>query len=101
MFEVVYMKAEFEPWWMFSGWEEAIQSRQAFENIQEAEVYLHEMLAILKEKHPHARAQEDCFFAYWSEDEKIFCEACDEDLQIYHGVLLLKEGQPFRKNKTI
>lgn len=101
MFEVVYMKAEYEPWWMFSGWEETILSRQVFENIHEAEVYLDEMLDMLKRKHTHACSKEDCFYAYWSDDEKNFCEACDEDLQIYHGVLLLKEGEPFRKNKTI
>ena len=25
MFEVIYMKADYEPWWMFEGWEEMIR----------------------------------------------------------------------------
>ena len=24
MFEIIYMKADFEPWWAFEGWEEHI-----------------------------------------------------------------------------
>ena len=35
MFEVIYMKAEFEPWWMFDGWEETILSRHSFDEIVE------------------------------------------------------------------
>ena len=25
MYEVIYMKADYEPWWMFEGWEEMIR----------------------------------------------------------------------------
>ena len=38
--------------------------------------------------------KKDCFFAFWSEDEINFCEGCDEDLQLYHGVILMKDGKP-------
>ncbi|MET0960338.1 MAG: DUF1033 family protein, partial [Psychrobacillus psychrotolerans] len=24
MFEVIYMKADYEPWWLFEGWEQHI-----------------------------------------------------------------------------
>ena len=89
------MKAEFEPWWMFDGWEENVLLRHAFEEIQEAKECLEETLATLREKYPNESIKKDCFFAFWTEDEKSFCEACDEDLQIYHGVLLLCEGKPF------
>ena len=40
MFEVVYMKADFEPWWMFDDWEEMIRSRHSFDDRVLAEIYL-------------------------------------------------------------
>jgi hypothetical protein len=94
MFEVIYMKAEYEPWWMFNGWEETIISRHTFENLVEAKVCLSSTLAELRSAYTNECMKKDCFFAFWSEAEKSFCEACDEDLQIYHGVILLVEGKP-------
>ena len=38
--------------------------------------------------------KKDCFYAFWSEDEINFCDGCDEDLQLYHGVILMKDGKP-------
>ncbi len=32
MFEVIYMKADYEPWWMFEEWEETIRSRHSFDD---------------------------------------------------------------------
>ena len=94
MFEIVYMKAEFEPWWMFDGWEENVLSRRAFEEIQEAKECLEEILATLREKYSNESIKKDCFFAFWSDDEINLCEGCDEDLQLYHGVILMKDGKP-------
>jgi hypothetical protein len=38
--------------------------------------------------------KKNCFFAFWSENEKLSCEACSDDLQIFHGIILLFEGKP-------
>lgn len=90
------MKAEFEPWWMFDDWEASIISRQSFANIVESNMYLKELLDNLRKVHPNEAMKKDCFFAFWSTNEKEFCEACDENLQIYHGVILMKEGEPLK-----
>ena len=94
MFEVIYMKAEFEPWWMFEGWEETIVSRHAFSDITKVNAHLNGILIVLREKYENETIKNDCFYAFWSENEKIYCDACDDDLQIYHGVMLMKEGRP-------
>lgn len=31
--------------------------------------------------------------AFWCDEEKCFCEECDDDLQVYHGLLVLKDGE--------
>ena len=95
MFEVIYMKAEFEPWWMFEEWEEMVLSRHSFENILEAKKHLENMLQNFRAKYENEAMKKDCFYAFWTEDEKSFCEACDNDLQIYHGIILLREGNPY------
>lgn len=99
MFEVIYMKAEFEPWWMFEGWEEEVVSRHSFNHEIEAKVYLTELLQTFRKKFHHMNSKEDCFFAFWAEEEKVFCEGCDDDLQIFHGLLLFHNGMPLKKDK--
>lgn len=95
MYEIVYMKAEFEPWWMFTEWEDHILSRHSFEEEAEARSYLESVLTKLRKTYDQEKVKKGCFFALWSESERSFCEACDDDLQIYHGIILLSEGKPF------
>ena len=94
MYEVIYMKADYEPWWMFEEWEETIRSRYSFDDRALAEVYFKKLTSELREKHKHEAMKKDCFFAFWSEDEINLCEGCDEDLQLYHGVILMRDGKP-------
>lgn len=92
MYEVIYMKAEFEPWWMFEGWEENILRRKKFDNKIDATHYLDECLLDFRTKYKHEQEKKQCF-AFWSDDERSFCEACDDDLQIYHGLFILFDGK--------
>lgn len=94
MIEVIYMKAEYEPWWMFDGWEENILTRKPFKHVCEAKVYLESMLQDFRIHYEHEHIKKEGFYAFWTDREKEFCEACDDDLQIYHGVILLIEGKP-------
>lgn len=90
MYDVIYMKADYEPWWMFDGWEETICSRHTFESLQEAEAFLKVTLATFRQQYECEAVKKDCFYAFWSECEKVFCEGCDEDLQLYHGIIFMK-----------
>lgn len=97
MYEVIYMKADYEPWWLFDGWEKEIISRHSFEQENEAMGFLNEILLKLENKFQHMNSKENCFFAFWSDNEKVFCEACDDDLQTFHGILILNNGIPFKE----
>ncbi|MCG7334494.1 DUF1033 family protein [Sporosarcina sp. ACRSM] len=94
MFEVIYIKADYEPWWMFEGWEEMIRRRQSFSEASAARAYFEELRAELRSKHDYEATKKECFFAFWTQGELSFCEGCDEDLQLYHGVILMKDGEP-------
>ncbi|MFS0687754.1 DUF1033 family protein [Sporosarcina sp. 179-K 8C2 HS] len=93
-YEVIYMKADYEPWWMFEDWEKTIQSRRAFESAHEALEYLYDLNKEFGVKYNYKEERKGCFFAYWSDRERIFCEGCDEDLQIFHGIITLVGGKP-------
>lgn len=95
MFEVIYMKADFEPWWMFDGWEKEVLLRQSFQSQLDAEHYLKQLLSEFREKFENEQQKKQCFYAFWTEEERHFCEACDDALQIYHGVFILLNGKPF------
>ncbi|BAQ11019.1 hypothetical protein OXB_2548 [Bacillus sp. OxB-1] len=94
MYEVIYMKADYEPWWMFEGWEEKVRHRQSFDNSEEATDYFERLLHEFRGKYENEAVKKEVFYAFWTEREKVFCEGCDEDLQVYHGIMLLlqKEG---------
>ena len=94
VYEIVYMKADYEPWWMFDDWEKMIQSRRSFSTAQEAFNYLRDLKEEFGAKYNHYEERKECFFAFWSERERFFCEGCDDDLQIFHGIITLADGKP-------
>lgn len=96
MYEVIYMKAEYEPWWLFEGWEETIQQRIACQTIGEAQSALLELVGGFRKKYESETLKDQCFYTFWTKEERVFCEACDEDLQIFHGVFMTKNGEPLK-----
>lgn len=89
MYEVIYMKADYEPWWMFEGWEEKVQLRHTFNNAEDANECFRRLLQEFRGKYEHEAVKKEFFYAFWTGKEKVFCEGCDEDLQVYHGIMLL------------
>ena len=94
MFEVIYMKADYEPWWMFEDWEQMIQMRKTFEDKEEAKQYLDELNTSFSVIYEFHEMRKDRFYAYWSLEERVFCEGCDENLQIFHGIISFQDGEP-------
>ena len=42
---------------------------------------------------PIQKTKETYLTAYWSDGEIRFCENCDDDVQLYHGLMLLQDGK--------
>ncbi len=87
MFEVIYTKADYEPWWMFEGWEETIQSHHTFVEKEQAIAFFNDLTKALRSEHMFEATKKEIYHAFWSTNERTFCLGCDEDLQIYHGVI--------------
>lgn len=87
MFEIIYMKADYEPWWAFEGWEQHIVEKATFDREEEALYFLNKMLEDFRIKFPQEKEKEGKYWAFWSVKEQCFCESCDDDLQIFHGVI--------------
>lgn len=87
MYKIIYMKADYEPWWQFDGWEEKIIEEKIFDNKEEAKQFLEEILNKFGKKYMHHGYKKERFWAFWSDDEVQFCEACDDDIQTYHGII--------------
>lgn len=88
MYKIIYMKADFEPWWQFEGWESQIVSTNLYETKEEFEDALEKMLQEFRSKFEFEDRRKDKFIAFWNEEECEFCEGCDEDVQIYHGIIV-------------
>lgn len=86
---MIYMKADYEPWWQFEGWEEFIVSEQLFETDEQLQATLQTTLQKFRANYENETCKNELFYAFWSEDECEFCEACDEETQIYHGIIVL------------
>lgn len=87
MFEIIYMKADYEPWWQFDGWEEHIVEKVTFDQEDDALVYLNKKLDEFRHRFPREQMKKDRYWAFWSVKEQCFCESCEDDLQIYHGII--------------
>ncbi|MEJ9281926.1 DUF1033 family protein [Ureibacillus thermosphaericus] len=55
---------------------------------EQFEVAIKETLNVFRKKFDHEESREGKYFAFWSEDEKTYCEACDDELQIFHGIIV-------------
>jgi hypothetical protein len=89
---IVITEGDYEPWYFLDGWEENIKEKMVFEHKQDAiEKYL-ELLKLYKLRYNHSEERGLSIFGFWNEGEEVYCEACDEYLQIFHGLLFFENG---------
>ncbi|WP_036198518.1 DUF1033 family protein [Ureibacillus sinduriensis] len=88
MYQIIYMKADYEPWWQFEGWESTIVSTTLFETEKEFQEGLQATFMDFRQKFEHEASKEDKYYAFWTEEEREYCEACEDDIQIFHGIII-------------
>lgn len=93
MYQVFLTKGEYEPWWFFEDWKTLIVEQTSFNEFEEALQKFNEIFNALSDKYPIKKTKNSYLSAFWTEDEMVFCESCDDDIQIFHGVMLLKDEQ--------
>lgn len=90
--EILYLKSFDEPWWMLDGWEKDIVSRSDFADHETAQGHFDALAASLSKKYRQQKTRGNSI-AFWSEGDMAYCEDCEEDLQVYHGLLWLEDGK--------
>ncbi|MGO1060084.1 DUF1033 family protein [Planococcus sp. FY231025] len=90
--EIFYIRSFDEPWWMPEGWQENIVSRKKFPSAEQAEENFHEEAQALALKFTKQK-REGRSIAFWNPGDLAYCSNCEEDLQVYHGLLWLKDGE--------
>ena len=96
MHEIFYLKGFEEPWWMLEGWEKDICEHETFDKFEEARAYFEEMKNSLGQKFSSTKSKGQGAVAFWNEGEMAFCEDCEENLQIYHGLLWMHNKKPIK-----
>lgn len=94
MYQVITMFGDNEPWWFFEDWEEDIEAEETFESFEEAlQAYEKQWIAI-HQNYEYINAKSNFLSAFWNDGDERWCEECDDDLQQYKGLALLKNHQP-------
>ncbi|MGR3764598.1 DUF1033 family protein [Rossellomorea sp. NS-SX7] len=99
--KVIMTHSDAEPWWFFENWTRDIVTEWEFDNQKEAiRKYLDESERLSRE-YPNMKTKKYNSIAFWDESEVLFCEACDDDLQMYHGIILFENGHLVENDVTL
>lgn len=107
MYQVITMYGDSEPWWFFDDWQEDIQEEKVFDFLKEAEKYYIKKRELFLSKYEHVNIKGKYLAAFWNDGDERWCEDCEEELQQYKGLALLKEykkisfDMPTDKNKQL
>ena len=91
MYQVIQTYSEDEPWWFFEEWENNIKSEIVFDKFHDAEKEFMEQYDKLHNEYEEVKCKDPFLVAFWNEDEFIYCEDCDEDLQAYRGLMIVED----------
>ncbi|MGM0845275.1 MAG: DUF1033 family protein [Bacillota bacterium] len=89
---IVRISGEAEPWWFFSDWKKDIKEEIHHTDEKEAFEQFISLVEEFTHKYQHTKHKKNTA-AFWNDGDKVFCEACDDDLQLYHGLILMENDQ--------
>ncbi|MBF7094939.1 DUF1033 family protein [Streptococcus sp. HF-1907] len=97
MYQVIKMYGDWEPWWFLEDWEDDITEMFEFDDFEEALHYFQKEWDIERNSLPCFQSKANLLATFWDPKDQRWCEECDEDLQQYHSILLLKDGEELPK----
>jgi hypothetical protein len=95
---VITTKSDAEPWWFLEGWEKDILRDWTLDSRNEAVATFLTELRRLGESYPKSKTKKFHSVAFWDPEEVDFCEACDDDLQVYYGLVIFENDKPMEIN---
>ncbi|WP_061841404.1 DUF1033 family protein [Tetragenococcus halophilus] len=93
MYQVITMYGDNEPWWFFEDWQNDIQEETSFLSLDDAKLF-QKKWDLICNNYTYINSKTNFLSAFWNDGEERWCEECDDDLQQYKGLALLKNYQP-------
>lgn len=93
MYQVIKMYGDWEPWWFLENWQDDIIAELSFECFEDALLVYEAEWQFLKNCLPSYQSRKNLLAAFWDKKEQRWCEECDDYLQQYYSLLLLKDGE--------
>ncbi|MDG5470480.1 DUF1033 family protein [Jeotgalibacillus sp. ET6] len=98
MWNIIQTKSDAEPWWFLEGWEEDILQQWTFSDKEDAFHFFKQKIVEMVDLYPYVKVKRGTQIAFWDEKELLFCDSCDDDLQLYHGFLIFYDNEPYISN---
>jgi len=99
MYQVIELESFVEPWWFLDGWQRDIVAEADFTYLAPAQNFYEQSQRLLTEKYESCLCQKSHLTAFWNQTDCVWCEACAEELQLYHGLILLEDWQEINSTK--
>lgn len=80
-----------EPWWFFDGWRSEITFEENFVNFSDARAVYELLWSEMATVYMDHETRLSSLSAFLNPNEMMWCDACDEYLQRYHGLALLED----------
>lgn len=91
MYQVVIMYGDNEPWWFFEDWQAVVTEEYTFNDLTAAEQFYENKWLELSPHFSNLKSHPNYQAAFWNESDERWCEECDDYLQQYTGLALLKD----------
>ncbi|GAA3726214.1 regulatory protein MsaA [Salinicoccus jeotgali] len=93
MYEIVILKADYEGWWLFEGWQEEIVDRYTYDTEEEMVNGYTDIILGMKKRFNLYKIGKYDMHAFFNGCELEYCEDCDEDLQIFYTPIMTKDNE--------
>ena len=101
---IIITVGDMEPWYFLEGWERQIKEHLTFDNKEEAIHAFVEIVKSYRKRFHFSKTKGSSIACFWNEGDEVYCDACDEYVQVFHGILLFYHNhlfQPNTKDKNI
>ncbi|MCG1009150.1 DUF1033 family protein [Salinicoccus sp. ID82-1] len=95
MLSIVILKADYEGWWLFEGWQDNIIRQYSYDSEKDMREAYAEVKQQMGEKFHSSKDGKYRLTAYFNGCELEYCDDCDEDLQIYYTPMMIKNDELF------
>ena len=93
MYEVVIVKADYEGWWLFDGWQDDIINRHQFNDTAQMLSGYNAIIEQMKNNYSSYIQGKYDLYTFFNACEIEFCEECDEDVQIFYTPIMTKNNE--------